>query len=231
MANEHDYLMHHGIRGQRWGIRRYQNEDGTLTAEGREHYLSGNEQKKFANKMASSTKISHLSYNRRYKKATNIPQIVDGAKHVKTLYEESKKLHAEADKMREDFGQFSNPEYEKYAKKFAQEWADSRKKIGIDYPVEKVLKDLRNGELDDGSTPWHMYLNDHPEIKTKFHKLYSDSTDLQKRAYDEAERIASEFLGVYANRTASAGKFDEDSIDTLKERAADWITEAARSWN
>ena len=31
-------LMHHGIKGQKWGIRRYQNPDGTLTAAGRERY-------------------------------------------------------------------------------------------------------------------------------------------------------------------------------------------------
>ena len=34
------YLVHHGIKGQRWGVRRYQNPDGTLTAEGRTHYLN-----------------------------------------------------------------------------------------------------------------------------------------------------------------------------------------------
>ena len=28
-------LYHHGVRGQRWGIRRYQNKDGTLTPAGR----------------------------------------------------------------------------------------------------------------------------------------------------------------------------------------------------
>ena len=32
------YLAHHGIKGQRWGIRRFQEEDGTLTAEGRKRY-------------------------------------------------------------------------------------------------------------------------------------------------------------------------------------------------
>ena len=27
-------LVHHGIKGQRWGVRRYQNPDGTYTAAG-----------------------------------------------------------------------------------------------------------------------------------------------------------------------------------------------------
>lgn len=35
------YLVHHGIKGQKWGVRRYQNPDGTLTAEGKIRYGSG----------------------------------------------------------------------------------------------------------------------------------------------------------------------------------------------
>ena len=35
-------LMHHGVKGQKWGIRRYRNEDGSLTEEGRKHYQYGN---------------------------------------------------------------------------------------------------------------------------------------------------------------------------------------------
>lgn len=33
-------LYHHGIKGQRWGVRRYQNKDGTLTAAGRRRRLN-----------------------------------------------------------------------------------------------------------------------------------------------------------------------------------------------
>lgn len=34
------YLVHHGIKGQKWGVRRFQNEDGTLTEEGKIRYRS-----------------------------------------------------------------------------------------------------------------------------------------------------------------------------------------------
>lgn len=33
-----DSLMHHGILGMKWGIRRYQNEDGSLTKQGKDRY-------------------------------------------------------------------------------------------------------------------------------------------------------------------------------------------------
>ena len=33
-----DELSHHGILGQKWGVRRYQNNDGSLTAKGKKRY-------------------------------------------------------------------------------------------------------------------------------------------------------------------------------------------------
>lgn len=38
MQNE---LYHHGIKGMRWGVRRYQNKDGSLTHQGKALYAKG----------------------------------------------------------------------------------------------------------------------------------------------------------------------------------------------
>ena len=31
-------LRHHGIKGQKWGVRRFQNKDGSLTPNGKKRY-------------------------------------------------------------------------------------------------------------------------------------------------------------------------------------------------
>ena len=36
----YDEIKHHGIKGQKWGVRRFQNADGSLTADGRKRYGS-----------------------------------------------------------------------------------------------------------------------------------------------------------------------------------------------
>lgn len=56
-------LYHHGIKGQRWGIRRFQNEDGTLTSEGKQRYSVDNngQMSKEGKKLYKSDKLANRS--------------------------------------------------------------------------------------------------------------------------------------------------------------------------
>lgn len=64
--NNNNTLSHHGIKGQQWGRRRYQNPDGTLTALGRKRYAKElaeykKEKEILKNKAATKAKIDKLT--------------------------------------------------------------------------------------------------------------------------------------------------------------------------
>lgn len=86
MGNEYE-LYHHGILGQKWGIRRFQNEDGTLTAEGKRRYrLDSN------GKYVKRTRAERKAYDKKVK------QLAEAAKAKKNKSPRGKAINELTDK-------------------------------------------------------------------------------------------------------------------------------------
>ena len=66
-TNDSYELQHHGILGMKWGVRRYQNEDGSLTEAGRKRYSDPDNGIKWERKDAARNraKLSDADLNRR----------------------------------------------------------------------------------------------------------------------------------------------------------------------
>lgn len=72
MYTDNDFrLYHHGILGQKWGIRRYQNSDGSLTPAGKKRY-SVESIRNGARKKANSVKNSYNNLSDGQKKALKV---------------------------------------------------------------------------------------------------------------------------------------------------------------
>ena len=86
-------LYHHGIKGQKWGVRRFQNKDGSLTPAGRRRYDEPNERRDDAKKdkqykIPKNKSLHRLQLEERYRK--------EGLSKKQAEQEAAKRIRTEA---------------------------------------------------------------------------------------------------------------------------------------
>ena len=97
-------LCHYGIKGQKWGVRRYQNDDGTLTAAGKKRYSDDDQSesrsetgKKIAKGLAAGAAVglaAYAMYNPKSRQAImniagkTVAQLKEGAEKASPVVKE-----------------------------------------------------------------------------------------------------------------------------------------------
>lgn len=150
MYNE---LYHFGITGMKWGVRRYQNPDGSLTAAGRERYSEG----------PSKAERKELKTLRRHLSA--------GAKNLKTkarTYEYSDKAVTSAQK-----------KLDKEANRFTLRRKKKQQRVNDMLTQMQSMQENRNNASDEFRRASRIYSRDaqrYKELTNSIIKQYGDTS-------------------------------------------------------
>lgn len=132
-------LYHFGVKGMKWGVRRYQNQDGSLTPKGKKHYgdMSDDKLQKSLYKQVKKARSNQSNWSNKW----NVNNTI--GKNSKTVQ----------DRYREDLQKYhSSDEYKRAMKKMSELDKKAEKgTIDLDQynkQYEKIRKSIYSPDLD-----------------------------------------------------------------------------------
>lgn len=190
--NDGTSLYHFGIQGQKWGVRRYQNPDGTLTEEGKKRYWRSN--------YKAAKKTQKIGYRSSY------DRMLDYQKSSKVVQERSKELLPLASKAKNLYDKLENYSDRVEVRNEANKRALELAKKDPNYDHTEV-----NEKLNDSIVSYYLYdKNILNKTSSELNKKDSNFKQLQKsykdtiKAYKQkCNKIADDIIGSYGNNKIS----------------------------
>lgn len=192
---QHLYLAHHGIKGMKWGVRRFRNPDGTLTEAGRKRYSVRGTSNKRAVKKAIS-----LSVNSRENRNKAVAELKNSLLTSKRIRQNAEKQRRSRRLCYDEYARL----YNKFAKENGEETIDAE---GFDF-----RKDWTKLNSDVDSKIWD---SRRPETE-HFFNLLRENEVLRSQADAEERKI----MQTYVSRFNDALVSDVPNDGTPEAKAA-----------
>ena len=201
MMNE---LYHYGVKGQRWGVRRYQNQDGTYTEAGKKRYRNIQDEYGHDSEKARID-IERTSFD---KGGTPI------SKNAKQLQKEYVREYSR-------FARRNTPNNIK-EKEIAQKEANKRYKEAQYHGTRKeVRKARKEAEKAQQELLWTILRTPSKQLKSDLNNELKEGQRIANKYRDKAASVILKDLGY--NDTADARKWlDDNGLLPMDDDIRDW---------
>lgn len=166
----HAELYHHGIRGQKWGVRRFQNRDGSLTPEGRKRYSETIDIKR--DRMQMDTIKEGTTINR----VANVGETLDSKRKYVSITPRDKKTY-ESDMMEGMLGGDINKSFGAYEYKANKDLKVASGKDVTEYAInkygDKITKQLYRALESLGYMDTYMFFDRDTEAGKEIDEVQS----------------------------------------------------------
>lgn len=197
-----DELYHYGIKGQKWGIRRYQNKDGSLTAAGKKRRSSPDEVRNMSTDELRQ-KVRRLNNEQRYidltkSSSSSISKTADGIERVSRIGGDANKIYKSMNGENNPYSKVANQGIDAMSRT-----ARLTKKIDSNVrsknDTAKALKKLE--AMSDADLAKEV---DRLDLEQQYSRLSNSKIRRGKTSVNEVLDIAGDIVGIGASAVAIA---------------------------
>lgn len=195
-----DELMHYGVKGMKWGVRRYQNEDGSLTPAGKKKYRSIDIRSAMARRSNEKIDKSFNKWHENDRKKSNAIDLGKKANADRMTYEGNR-----SDKSLKKAYKQSNKEYRKALRSnTTYRKGDIRQQVGRD-ASRKYLNEAKRVKKQLDKDP------SNKNLQKQYNKLMSKH-DVERAKARRATEVA-------AKRSTKKASIKRNMTKTIKAAA------------